>query len=214
MKNRDNGRFRVLIADDHDLYRAGLHLLLNQEQAVSTVVEASSLHEAISQLSEKPYRIAVFDIDMPGMAGPGSFAAIRGLFPNLTIIAISAFDDHETVTAAIGAGCDYYIPKSLPLAAMIDRVRTIIEGLRLGDVWGYEERLDDHDGLTERQLDVLKSLMEGLSNKEIGRQLGIAPGTVKIHLAALFKYFAVRNRTELLKQCSTPQFAQCASLRR
>jgi len=191
---------KALIADDHDVYRAGLALLLSSNAKIE-VVEASGFDEALDRLADQQFDIAFFDLDMPGMTGAKTLAHVRTVYPDVKVVVVSANANPVVIDEMLKAGAELYLPKSLSFADMAMRIRAL---LQVGD----DVQVDQHrpasdfcaqrSGLTARQLDVLRGIGKGLTNKEIARELGIAPGTVKIHLAALFDHFKASNRTELL----------------
>ena len=206
----------ALIADDHSLYRIGLSLLLKDQLGFSEVIEASSFDEALDRLADRPQiSLALFDLSMPGMGGPQSLAVVRASYPQVRVAVISGSEARENVVQSIAASLHGYIPKTLPEHEIVKALQDIIAGRVFvpmliatttpagekshgarpdGEPDGNAATLD---GLTPRQRDVLGGIVRGLANKEIARELDIAEGTVKIHLAALFGHFDVRNRTEL-----------------
>ncbi len=190
----------VLIADDHDVYRAGLCLLLRKQEKVCNVVEASDFDSALDCLATAEFGIAFFDLDMPGMFGARTLAHVRQEYPSVRLAIVSADTTSSTMQEMLNAGAHLYLPKSVSFTEMNDRIGALIASC-CGDGGGSRNvpasETKSH-GLTPRQLDVLKGIARGMSNKEIARELGIAPGTVKIHLAALFDRFDAGNRTELL----------------
>jgi DNA-binding NarL/FixJ family response regulator len=207
----------AIVADDHGLYRRGLSLLLQDRLGFSEVIEAASFDEALDMLAENAnIKLALFDLTMPGMGGPESLAVVRETYPALRLAIVTASEERDHVVESVSTGLDGYLPKSLS----DDEIVAALEGIMQGQVYvprlvtngiplkphvsvprtpraagsSGEIRLED---LTPRQRDVLRCISKGCSNKEIARELDIAEGTVKIHLAALFTHFGVRNRTEL-----------------
>lgn len=205
---------KVLIADDHGLYRAGLGFLLKDRLGVDEVIEVGSLDEALDVLALDPgIDLALFDLSMPGMAGPDSLGAVKAAYPASNIAVISGGENRENVLKSISAGLSGYIPKSLSDDEIAKALEMMLRGYifvptfmattaeapspprqteRAGPM--HPAPLDE---LTPRQRDVLHYILQGRSNKEIARELDIAEGTVKIHLAALFVHFGAHNRTEL-----------------
>ncbi len=200
----------ALIADDHGLYRVGLRLLLEDQLGFSQVIEAGGFDEALDRLADTPsIKLALFDLSMPGMGGPSSLAVVRASYPELRVAVISGQEDRANVEATLAHGLNGFIPKSLS----DDRIVAALKDVMAGKVYApvvtaakapvvrppapEPASLAAMEGLTPRQRDVLAGIVRGLANKEIARELDIAEGTVKIHLAALFSHFDVRNRTEL-----------------
>lgn len=204
----------VLIADDHGLYRSGLSLLLKDSLKAQAVVEAKGFDEALDKLASDPaINMALFDLSMPGMSGPASLSVVKETYPAVAIAVISASEDRAHVLEAVDMGLGGFIPKSLDEHEILSALRMVLSGQiyvprfmasgktprpEVNQTRPKEEPTGSHPGeLTPRQRDVLDCARRGLSNKEIARELEIAEGTVKIHLAALFSHFNVRNRTEL-----------------
>ena len=218
-----NGKSKTvaLIADDHSLYRVGLALMLKDQLGYDTVIEASGFDEALDRLADTSgINLALFDLSMPGMGGPQSLAVVRSSYPELRIAVVSGSDSRDHVMQTISAQLHGFIPKSLSEPEMVSAIREVMfgrtyipqaavvaaeagrdqarPGPRAGDAEkGAAGKAVTFEGLTPRQRDVLGGIVRGLANKEIARELDIAEGTVKIHLAALFVHFDVRNRTEL-----------------
>jgi DNA-binding NarL/FixJ family response regulator len=143
---------------------------------------------------------------MPGMDGVDSLAALRECHPGLKFVVVTASDSRRDVLGALEAGANGFIPKGLSEADLVDALRTVMAGGIFAPALlaapGREAAAPADDGagpaalaaLTQRQRDVLAQLLDGRSNKEIARTLNLGEGTVKIHLAAIFRHFGVRNR--------------------
>lgn len=205
---------KVLVADDHGLYRAGLGFLLKDRLGVNEVIDVGTLDEALDLLAQHTgVSLALFDLSMPGMAGPESLAAVKAAYPGTRIAVISGSENRDHVLKCIANGLSGYIPKSLSE----DEIAKALEMMLGGYIFvppfmaapaPAQTPPASHDAppatpaspleaLTPRQRDVLNFILQGRSNKEIARELDIAEGTVKIHLAALFGHFGAHNRTEL-----------------
>lgn len=200
----------ALIADDHGLYRMGLKLLLEDRLGFGDVIEAGGFDEALDRLADTPaIKLALFDLSMPGMGGPASLAVVRQSYPDLRVAVISGQEDRANVDASLAHGLAGFIPKSLSDEKIVSAIREVLAGktyvpvVTAAKAASPAQRMPEPtslaqmEGLTPRQRDVLGGIVRGLANKEIARELDIAEGTVKIHLAALFSHFDVRNRTEL-----------------
>lgn len=201
---------QVLIADDHDVYRAGLSVVLRESGQVGEVLEAATFDDALDRLAAGNVALALFDLEMPGMNGLSTMRDLRAIYPALTLVVVSACSDAAVMEGAREAGVDAYVTKSTSLPDMIERIRVVhavrrgaraaalaVRGAVGSSVLPAKSNVRS-TGLTARQKDVLGLVVMGLSNKEVGERLGIAHGTVKIHLAALFSFFQARNRTELV----------------
>lgn len=195
----------ALIADDHGLYRMGLKLLLEDRLGFGDVIEAGGFDEALDRLADTPaIKLALFDLSMPGMGGPSSLAVVRQSYPELRVAVISGQEDRANVDATLAHGLNGFIPKSLSDEKIVAAIKDVMAGKTFVPTVTAakaatvaQKAPEQMEGLTPRQRDVLGGIVRGLANKEIARELDIAEGTVKIHLAALFSHFDVRNRTEL-----------------
>jgi DNA-binding NarL/FixJ family response regulator len=205
---------KVLIADDHGLYRAGLGFLLKDRLGVHEVIEVGTLDDALDLLAGGAgIELALFDLSMPGMAGPESLAAVKTTYPDTYLAVISASEDRSNVLKCISTGLSGYIPKSLSEDEIAKALEMMLGGYIFVPPFMIASAaaqtppasrnppppapVSRLEALTPRQRDVLDYILQGRSNKEIGRELDIAEGTVKIHLAALFAHFGAHNRTEL-----------------
>ncbi len=198
----------ALIADDHGLYRVGLRMLLEDRLGVTEVIEVGGFDEALDRLADTPsIKLALFDLSMPGMGGPASLAVVRASYPDLRVAVISGLEDRANVDATLAHGLHGFVPKSLSDDKIVAALKEVMAGkIFVPSVTAAKSvpsptpaptQVAAMEGLTPRQRDVLAGIVRGLANKEIARELDIAEGTVKIHLAALFSHFDVRNRTEL-----------------
>lgn len=201
---------RALIADDHELFRSGLKQLLVDELHADDVREADSMDQALDALTSEGGRdLILVDWRMPGMSGAESLAALRDGFPEAKVAVVSAWEERADILAAFGAGVHGYIPKSLSSAEIAAALRSILDGAvyappSLGRrevapaALARQPSAAAIDKLTARQKEVLDQLLKGQSSKEIARSLDIAEGTVKIHLAAIYRAAGVRTRAEAI----------------
>jgi DNA-binding NarL/FixJ family response regulator len=200
---------RALIADDHELFRSGLKQLLVDALGVEEVREAETLDQAIEILTnEGAGDLILVDLRMPGMSGAEALSALRDGFPNAKVAVVSAWEERADIIAALNAGVHGYIPKSLASSEIAAAIRTVLDGgIFVPPSLGNREpgaspvRLigdSSEDKLTVRQKEVLNELLKGLASKEIARSLDIAEGTVKIHLAAIYRALGVRSRAEAI----------------
>ncbi|MEQ1810113.1 MAG: response regulator transcription factor [Terricaulis sp.] len=205
---------RALIADDHELFRSGMKQLLVDVLHAEDVREAESMDRALEILTaEGAGDLVLVDWRMPGMSGAESLAALRDGFPEAKVAVISAWEERSDILAALGAGVHGYIPKSLSSTQIATALQGILEGrIFVPPAMGKREGAPgegsggafklDQDKLTLRQRDVLQELLKGQASKEIARTLDIAEGTVKIHLAAIYRALGVRTRAEAIAKMS------------
>ncbi|MCL6555282.1 MAG: response regulator transcription factor [Burkholderiales bacterium] len=203
---------RILLADDHSLFREGLLHVLKDLGTEPDVVQAADYPGALEAAARNPdLDLALLDLNMPGMDGLTGVRTFRSRHPLIPVIVLSASESPEDVRQALDAGVLGYIPKSSTAQVMLSAIKLVLAGgVYLPSLLlGYEGTMEaaptkpaaaagrrSTRGLTERQLQVLALLAEGKPNKVIARRLDITEGTVKIHLAAIFQTLGVRNRTE------------------
>jgi DNA-binding NarL/FixJ family response regulator len=199
---------RALIADDHELFRSGLRQLLVDVLNAEDVREAEDFDQAIDSLTTGGAGdLILVDLRMPGMAGAETLAALRDGFPDAKVAVVSAWEERAEIIAALSAGVHGYIPKSLSSADIAAAIRSVLDGqIFVPPALGKREpgsqrpaaSQDPSDKLTQRQKEVLNELLKGQASKEIARTLDIAEGTVKIHLAAIYRALGVRTRAEAI----------------
>jgi DNA-binding NarL/FixJ family response regulator len=200
---------RILLADDHEMVRLAMRHALAPLAEHIEWLEADNADDVERRAQDDP-DLALIDLHMPGSDGAPWIGRLRARFPTLPVIVVSAEESPQLVRALIDRGVAGFIPKSDSAAVVLQAVRLVLSGgtyapLRLlggtvGNPAGSEVALATQDlpahGLTQRQIDVLALLARGLPNKLIARELGLAEGTVKVHLLAIFRALDVRNRTE------------------
>ncbi|MCT7374370.1 response regulator [Chelativorans salis] len=205
----------ALIADDDEFFRIALKTILKNELDFAEVIETGSLDEAIEQLSDRDdVALALFDLAMPGMESAASLEAVRDVHEDMRVAVVSASTNRTDILTALAAGVHGYVPKGLGATELATAIRHVLGGaiyvppaiagrapsatdikvVSSGNEPPGEPDSKAIDFLTPRQREVLILLVEGLSNKEIARKLRLGEGTVKIHMAALFRGLGVRNR--------------------
>ncbi|WP_395673062.1 response regulator [Phenylobacterium sp.] len=202
---------RVLIADDHPLFRDALELAVLRSRADAEVVHACSLGQALQQLDGPAgFDLVLLDLTMSDCSGVEGLLTIRSRFPDQPVAIISAHEDHRQVKTALSLGAAGYIPKSSSLPALTGALDAILAGT----CWapdGYTETAasaDPTDALTPAQLRILMDLQRGRLNKQIAFDLGVTEATVKAHLTAIFRKLRVTNRTQaVLAVQSLPEIA-------
>ena len=193
---------RVLIADDHSVVRQGLRMFLGLDPELELVGEASDGAEAISMTCAMNPDVVLMDLVMPGTDGITATERIRALTPSTEVIALTSVLDDCSVVAAVQAGAVGYLLKNTEA----DQLCRAIKAAASGQVQLAPEaaaRLvrevrgpDSLTKLTERETDVLRALAKGLTNREIGRDLGIGERTVKTHVSHLLSKLGLQSRTQ------------------
>lgn len=210
--NIGDAPLRILLADDHALFRAGLRHLLTDFGDRLRIEEAHDYDKTAARLSElDDLDLLLLDLNMPGMRGISAVEELCALAPDVPIIVISVRETPEDVRKAIDAGAMGYIPKSSTPEVMMSALQLVLSGgiylpphllqeVPAGHTPAAENGSDESDDqlarLTPRQRDVLRLLAQGQSNKQIAEVLGLAPGTVKIHISRILRAFKVQNRTQ------------------
>ena len=189
---------RLLIADDHLVVRMGLRSMIDTQPCMVVVAEAANGREAIELFREHKPDIALMDLRMPVMGGVEATIAIREEFPEARVIVLTTYDGDENIYRALRAGAMAYLLKDIPRGEFLDDVRAVYSGqycippavaARLAQRMPYSE-------LSSRELAVLKLIVEGLSNKEIGSALAISESTVKNHVNSILGKLRVNDRTQ------------------
>lgn len=203
---------KFLVVEDHPLVREGICRLLGQFSEKNEIVEAADGEAALALLEQdSAFDLVLMDLAMPKVDGFAALALLRDLYPTVPVAVLSAYEDPPTVSRAMNSGASGFITKSSSGEEILSALRQILDGhivqpgkktpeAKLGF---FPERTNATGevhpaeiGLTERQAQVLALLMQGLTNREIGRQLGLTEGTVKVHATAVFKLLGVSSRAE------------------
>lgn len=193
-----NPKLKVLIADDHAVVRIGLRASLEMEPDIQVVAEAGSGEQALAQFRKHRPDVVLMDLRMPGLDGIQTTAALGRETPPARVIVISTFQGGDDILRAMQAGAMTYLPKSVPREELIKAVRAIAKGeTYLPNVVASRlaERLRRPD-LTVRELEVLRLVAAGNSNKAIAGALSIEVGTVKLHVGKILEKLHARDRTE------------------
>jgi len=191
-------RIGILIADDHSVLRQGLVSLIGFEADMMVVGEASNGREAVDLWREQRPDVILLDLRMPELDGVGVIKQIRADDENTRIIVLTTFDGDEDIYRAIQAGAKGYLLKDVPREALIDSIRRVYAGetcLPVHLANKLAERVRG-GGVSEREIDVLKLMAQGKSNKEIGSALFVSAGTVKSHVKSIFAKLNVNSRAE------------------
>jgi two-component system nitrate/nitrite response regulator NarL len=197
----------VLLVDDHPLLRKGVSQLLELEDDIDVIGEASNGADAVQRALELDPDLVLLDLSMKGMDGIETLLAMRKANVTARIVVFTVSDDRTDVVSALKNGADGYLLKDTEPEELVDSIRKACSGKmvlseQLTQVLALSFRQDDRkrgpdlDALTRRELQILKYIAEGLSNKLIGRKLGIAESTVKVHVKHLLKKLGFRSRVE------------------
>jgi len=196
---------RILVADDHPIVRDGLIAILGTQPDLLVVGEASTGADVIRQAAQLKPDVVLLDLEMPDMDGVEALRRLRADQPGVQAIIFTAFDTDELIVEAVQAGAKGYLLKGTPRDEIFQAIRTVSAGGSLvqpvvvSKLMQHISRTEERftaDPLTEREMDVLKRLAHGESNKEIAAVLSISERTVKFHVSSILGKLDASNRTE------------------
>ena len=201
---------RVVISDDHDLFRRGLRMVLEAEEDIEVVAEAADGQKAVARVEELAPDVVLMDVRMPRMGGIEATRLIRQLFPTTRIIVLTVSDEEDDLYGAVKAGANGYLLKEVSIEEVADAVRAVFAGQSLisptlaskllAEFSGSPKALDDPPpssaGLTEREVAVLKLVALGHANAQIAAHLAVSESTVRNHVANILTKLQQRSQIE------------------
>lgn len=207
---------KILLVDDHALFREGLRYLLEQLSEEVAIMEAGNFFDGFELAKQhNDFDLALLDLNMPGSEGPKSIGHFHHHYPQIPVVVISGEESRSQMEKVMNYGAMGFICKSSSASIMLSALNLVLSGgvyiplqmLHHYDVMAEKEpaitdrrRLHTNEnGLTRRQMQILKHLAAGLSNKEIAEITNLAEGTVKIHVAAVYQALHVSNRMEAVR---------------
>ena len=188
---------RVLTVDDHQLLREGIAAVLESQEDMTLVAQASNGREAVDSFRRMRPDVTLMDLRMPDMSGIEAITAIRGEFPDARIIVLTTYAGDAQAAAALKAGAAGYLLKNLVRKELLETIRAVHSGKRRVPpeiATEIAEHVAD-DELTGRELEVLRRVAAGKSNKLIAAELDIAEGTVKTHMKSILPKLDASDRT-------------------
>lgn len=207
---------KILLVDDHGLFREGMRYVLQQLAESVEVIEANDFSEGLRCAEQhRPFDLVLMDLNMPDSEGAPSIKFFHQRFPELPLVVVSGEDSREKMEAVLHSGAMGFISKSSAAQIMLGALRLILAGgiyvppqllraldtpvaLPPGRIDKRSLHTNEH-GLTARQMQVLTHLAQGLSNKQIAQAVNLAEGTVKIHVAAVYQVLRVSSRIEAVR---------------
>lgn len=213
--------YDILIADDHPLFRSALRQALSQGLNASiTLTEAGSIAELQNNLDQRTdWDLVLLDLNMPGAYGFSGLVLLRGQYPQIPVVVISAQEEEPVVRRAKDFGASGFIPKSSSLEDIQQAVQEVLDGGvswpasadSAGPISEQEQTVSEQlASLTPQQFRVLTMVCDGLLNKQIAWELNVSEATIKAHVTAIFRKLGVRTRTQaalLLQQMELTQKA-------
>ena len=207
----DVGVIRVLIADDQPLFRRGLNVVLHTEERIDVIAEAEDGEEAIQKAEELAPDVVLMDVRMPKVNGIEAARAIRDLVPSTKILMLTVSDEEDDLFQAIKAGANGYLLKEVSVEEVAEAVRAVVQGQTLitpsmaskllNEFVALDRRVNEKQQLpsptlTSRELEVLKLVAKGMSNREIADDLYISENTVKNHVRNILEKLHLHSRME------------------
>jgi DNA-binding NarL/FixJ family response regulator len=204
-------RLRVLIVDDHALFRRGLQMVLRQEEDIDVVGEAGDGHEAVDKAQELMPDVVLMDVRMPGQSGIQATEQIKDLIPHAKILMLTISDEEADLYDAIKAGASGYLLKEISIDEVADAVRSVWSGQSrispsmasklLTEFAAMSKRADERQQLpaprlTDREMEVLRLVAQGMNNRDIAKELFISENTVKNHIRNILEKLHLHSRME------------------
>jgi DNA-binding NarL/FixJ family response regulator len=208
---REMKLIRILLADDQVLFREGLHSLLSAQPDIEIVGEAGDGEQAVRLVAERHPDLVLMDVRMPVLNGVAATKQIHEQYPGCHVLLLTTFDDDEYVFEGLRAGASGYLLKDAPVQRLLEAIHIAAQGemfLQPSVASKVVAELNRHSslplgaqkGLTEplspREIDILRMIARGYSNREIAEALVITEGTVKNHVTSILGKFGVRDRTQ------------------
>jgi DNA-binding NarL/FixJ family response regulator len=208
----DTQPIRVILADDHAVVRKGIREFLEEDGSIVVVAEADNGRQAVALVAEHQPDVAVLDVQMPEATGIEATRRIKAEHPGVRVLILTAYDDDPYIFALLQAGASGYILKTAGSSDLVRAVRAVhqgesaldpvvtqkvVEHLAAGRPPGAQATVES---LTDREIEILRLVAKGHTNKAIGLALGISDRTVQGHLANIYGKLAVASRTEAVTE--------------
>jgi len=203
-----SGDIRIVVVDDHTLFRRGLIALLEQEPGFDVAGEAADALEGIKVATAAKPDVVLLDLHMPGLTGLQAIASLREAVPGAAIAMLTVSEDAEDLVACLRAGASGYLLKNIESAYLVDAIRRLaagesvlsesMTGKLVREVGGAGRRAvaDSRPPLSPREQEILALIAEGASNKEAARRLHVAESTVKIHVQHILRKLGLASRVQ------------------
>lgn len=192
---------RTVIADDHPVVREGLRALVNSQRDMKVVSEAANGRQAVQEFFLHRPDVLLLDLRMPEMNGIEVIRAILEKAPEAKILLLSTYNQDEDIYQSLKAGAKAYLLKDSPREQLLEAIRSVDRG-RFSLPSSIGERLAatlQGPKLTDREIETMKLMVDGKTNKEIGASLGISEGTVKVHVSHILNKLGAAGRTDAIR---------------
>ncbi len=196
---------KIIIADDHPLFRQALLETLKVKLHATQWLEAETVDELNNQLSKhNDSDLLLLDLNIPGAHGFNTLVHVRKHFPQIPVVIVSAYEDNDTIAQAMSYGAAGFVPKSTPVETIFAAIKEVL----LGGLWTPESLNETNQqqsksdmaerisSLTQQQYKILMMFAQGMLNKQIAYDLSVSEATIKAHATAIFRKLNVRNRTQ------------------
>ncbi len=209
LNNEETRKTTIILADDHPIVRKALRNDLEKEADFIVLAEAGDGEEAVKLVSELTPDVVIMDIGMPKINGIEATRQIKVSHPDIIVLVLTVYDDVEHILGILESGADGYLTKNILVEDIIKSIRSVVAGETVLSPQVFQQvlkyalrhstkpvRLDTGVKLTTRELEILRLIAKGISNKEIASELNISSRTVKSHMVDIFRKLDVSSRTE------------------
>ena len=205
-------KIRIMVADDHSIVRDGIISIVAAEKDLQLVAQAGDGIKAVELVKKHPPDILLLDLRMPGRDGLEVIAEIQSLQLQTRVIVLTTFESEQDIHKALKAGARGYLLKDTPRPELLDTIRRVHSGETCIPPRISQKLVEkmNHPELTEREVEILRLIADGESNKAIGDKLGITEGTVKTHVKGLLKKLHAPSRTAAVREAARQGLIQMA----
>ena len=198
---------KILVIDDHPMFRSSIASLLSARFSQALCTECATAEDALSHLKQSKFDLILLDLNLPGIGGIQAVEAIRRFQPNIPILILSASENLHDIHRCLILGANCFVNKTENSETLLEAIQTILDGQRHTPKYLEEQaslvaqEAKQIDGITLRQMQVLRLIHEGKRNHEIAISLNISAATVKVHCRDLFQQLGVNSRLSAIQKC-------------